>query len=193
MLSGKGGFTLAEVMVTLIITIIIIAVSSALVISGTNIFARSAQRDMQMNIAETVLSFVSDQLLYAKDIQSGSVNTSPGIYPEGNAAIVHIKAPSAGGAIGSDKGQLFFRRAGDTQAPINIFGANFYQNYDIGMKLDITPATGGAGAYFTLTVTVYNSTGSAVQTRTATKPLLNYTGSALSLGGNENYIAIFHM
>jgi len=172
MILKKGGFTLVEVMVTLIITVIVIAVSSTLVITGTNIFARSAQRDVQTNIAETVLSFVSDQLLYAYLVEvKGSteqVYTGIGI----NGAVLHVISPSDN--RGSDRGHLYFRRDGDTQQPINIFGENFYSGYTIGLDINIVPKSGQNNAYFTLTVNVYNSTGRLALSRSTTKPLLNY-------------------
>jgi len=166
----RGGFTLVEVIVTLVITVIVVAVSSSLVITGTNIFARSAQRDVQQNIAETVLTFVSDQLLYARIIGEGA--QSP-VYPITNKALLHIVDPKTG--TGSDRGYLFFRRHDDSRdSVVNVFGDNFYQNYTVGLKIDIAPGDAGNNASFTLTVTVYNSTGTAVTTRTTAKPLLNF-------------------
>ena len=175
--SGKGGFTLVEVMVTLIITVIVIAVSSTLVITGTNIFARSAQRDLQNNIAETVLSFVSEQLLYAYDIEQKGFLTADGTsitYSSVNGAILQVKHPDGGTANG---GYLFFRRDGDSGDPVNIFGNNFYSNYIVELNLDIKAKAGTNSAYFTLTVNVINKNSlnsSPVLSRTMSRPLLNY-------------------
>ena len=174
-MSGQGGFTLVEVMVTLIITIIVIAVSSSLLITGTNIFARSAQRDVQTNIAETVLSFVSDQLLYADRIGTGPNGNDDTIYTipsASGASIVHIKNTTTG--YGDIRGQLFFRRADDTQPSlVNVFGENFYQGYDIGLKGVINK--GPQNSYIELTVNVYRGiSDTPVLTRTITRPLLNF-------------------
>jgi len=181
--ASKGGFTLVEVIVTLIITVIVVAVSSTLIITGTNIFARSAQRDIQDNIAETVLSFVSNQILYAYNIaEKGSTEQ---IY-EGiglSGAVLHIINPDDG--RGSDKGYLYFRRDGDTQVPlVNVFGNNFYQNYTIGLRIDITDrnvSTSGS-AYADITVTVYNNAKIAVLARSTSKPLLNFQYRSKTVG-----------
>jgi len=175
--SGKKGFTLVEVIITLVITVIVIAVSSALVITGTNLFARSAQRDIQMNIAETVLSFVSEQLLYTNDIGEF---TNPPAFTNDGTAILQIKTDGSTN-YSHTRGQLFFRRAWDTQDPINVFGPGFYQNYEIGLEIDVSYPPGGGNASFKLTVNVYRKSdaGNApVLSRTTTKPLLNYVGEA---------------
>ena len=166
----KKGFTLVEVMVTLIITVIVVGVSSALVITGTNIFARSAQRDVQTNIAETVLTFVSDQLLYAESIEQ--ILSNPPV-PTPAKAVMIIKAND--NATASDvKGQLYFSRAGDTPER-NIFGNAFYQNYQVGIDIKIEDQ--GAGSMATITVSVYNRAGTnVVLSRSSTKNLLNYGG-----------------
>ena len=198
----RGGFTLVEVMVTLVITIIVIAVSSTLIITGTNIFARSAQRETQTNIAESVLTFVSDQLLYARRIEPGGPNTGNGKldYGQAEGAILHVRAATGmGGTLqGATEGQLFFLRASDNSPePVNVFGSGFYQNYKIGILLDIfyeNPAT-LENASFTLTVNVYNSNNlnpNPVMSRTTTKPLLNYKGNEFEgLGGPGTYAGHF--
>ena len=180
--SGRKGFTLVEVIVTLVITVIVIAVSSTLLITGTNMFARSAQRDVQMNIAETVLSFVSEQLLYTSDIGEF---TNPPTFVNNGSAILQIKTDGSTNSSHT-RGQLFFRRAGDTQDPINVFGAGFYQNYEIGLDIVVSYPPGGGNASFTLTVNVYRKAdvGNApVLSRTTTKPLLNYEGAAKPIPG----------
>ena len=172
---GKGGFTLVEVIVTLIITVIVIAISSTLLITGTNMFARSAQRDIQQNIAETVLSFVSDQLLYAHHIdQKAHLTTGDPAadYANANGAVLQVMMPDGSTKTG---GYLHFRRDNDNQAPVNVFGNNFYGNYTITLNLDIQARTTSGSANFTLTVTVVNDLGIEVLSRTTTKPLLNYS------------------
>jgi len=185
--SGKSGFTLIEVIVTLIITVIVIAISGSLVITGTNMFARSAQRDTQTNIAETVLTFVSEQILYAERIGVGTNENDNTIYaiPAANgAAIIHIKNTTTG--YGDLRGQLFFRRADDGQPSlVNVFGENFYQGYDIGLTGVITK--GPQNSNIELTVNVYSGVGNTpVMTRTITRPLLNYRFS-----GSETTMTIF--
>ena len=176
-LSGRKGFTLVEVIVTLVITVAVIAVSSSLVITGTNIFARSAQRDIQANIAETVLSFVSDQLLYTEYITN--LDTNPPVLSTagGNAILMIKKNPSD--TYTDVRGQLFFRRANDSQNPVNVFGSNFYNNYKIGLTVEIKSTA--TGYSMTLTARVYNSADVEVLSRTTVRSLLNYHGPAQTL------------
>jgi len=173
--AGKSGFTLVEVIVTLVITIVVIAISSTLIITGTNLFARSAQRDVQANIAETVLGFVSDQLLYARGIEEFQTNP-PTFGSAGNAAVLQIKQNDSTDNSHT-RGQLFFRRAGDDNDPINIFGSNFYQSYDVELDIVVFHPAGGGNASMTVTVKLYNNNNlnpNPVMTRTTTRPLLNY-------------------
>ena len=191
---ARAGFTLVEVLVTLVITIIVIGISGSLIISSTNIFSKSAQRDMQMNIAENVLEFVSEQMLYAYDIQQKpTLNTgAPVDYTGVNGAIIRIVKPSSG--FGDSSGQLYYRRAGDTGDLINIFGSDFYHDYQVSIVCSITgpSATGKNDAFFTLTVGLHNkmNPSNTVLERSTTKPLLNYTGGAKEIGDAENYIVI---
>ena len=187
--SGKSGFTLVEVIVTLIITVIVVAVSSSLIITGTNIFARSAQRDIQTNIAETVLGFVSEQLLYSESI--ADFGSNPPVFTNaGDAAILLIKK-SDSETMSDTRGQLFFRRAKDTQTPVNVFGSNFYNNYEVGLNIVI--ASSPSGYSMTLTVSVYNSTGREVLSRAATRTLLNYPGPPKSFPGAGEGFSIYYI
>ena len=191
---GRGGFTLVEVLVALVITIIVIGISGSLIISSTNIFSKSAQRDAQMNIAESLLEFVSGQLLYANEIQQKpTLNTGESIdYSGVTGSILRIVKPSTG--FGDSSGQLYYRRAGDTGDLINVFGSDFYHNYQVSIICDINgpSAENKNDASFTLTVSLHNNLdpSNAVLERSTTKPLLNYTGGSQTVGGAENYIVI---
>ena len=191
-MARKGGFTLVEMIVTLVIAIIIIGVSGSLIITGTNIFTKSAQKDRQMDIAETVLSFAVDRLLYAESIseRTPSPTGASAGYAGAQGAVLHIINPDTN--TGGNRGQLYFRRAGDSGYPVNVFGAGFYHNYLVAINYDIErPGSGGASV--TVTVTLYNSSRpeEAVAERSSTKPLLNYTGEAKTLGGSTAYIDIY--
>jgi type II secretory pathway pseudopilin PulG len=170
LMRGKAGFTLVEVIVTLVITIIVIGVSSSIIISTTTIFGKTALRDMQQSVAETVISFSADQLLYASAItpvDSHDARTDESTFLLG---------------INSD-GQLVYIRAGEPvgTAPINVFGTNFYHNYSVSIVYSIEQAEGeGYSIYITATLTD-NRSENEVLTRTMTRPLLNY-GRGLTNG-----------
>ena len=184
---GMGGFTLVEVIVALVIAMVVIGISGSLIVSGTQIFSKSAQRDMQMTLAESVLDLAADRLLYARSIEE--VLSHVGDTAPDAGAVLRIAKPD--GSSGAGKGHLLFRREGDHGAMVDVFGQNFYHNYNISMDIGITDQDGGA-ASFTMKVTVYDTEGRAVLERAKTRPLLNYEGPPESFGNMDsgNYIVI---
>jgi len=182
--SNRAGFTLVEVIVTLVITMIVIGVSSAIIMSTTSIFGKQALRDMQLNVAETVLSFATDRMLYAYDILAVNSLTAPGQDFSANAII----------GINND-GQLVYLRADDKGDPVNIFGSAFYNNYSAALVYSIIrPATGSASVVMNVVITD-NRTGNEVLDRSMTRPLLNFSGAAtgeITIGKNtpNRYIII---
>jgi type II secretory pathway pseudopilin PulG len=158
----KAGFTLVEMIVTLVITIVIIGVSSSIIISTTNVFGRSALRDMQQSVAETVLGFSTDRMLYAVDLK---VKAAPEAADAGKAVL----------GINTD-GQLVYLRAGDTGAPINVFGDNFYSNYRVSLSYSVIKPEGEGFSVVMNAELTDNRTGKVVLNRTMTRPLLNYRG-----------------
>ena len=178
--SARRGFTLVEVIVTLVITLIIIGVSGSIIISTTNIFGKTAMRDIQQNIAETVLSFATDRMLYASEIEA--VDSLSGIDLGGKAV------------VGIVDGQLFFKRAEDpSNVPVNIFGSNFYRNYTVALKYSIvSDAVGNQSVSMSINITDKRN-GNLVLERLMTRPLLNYAGGDVSdvmVGGTGNKVYI---
>ena len=181
----KAGFTLVEIIVTLVITIVVIGISSSILISTTNIFGKTALRDMQQSVAETVLGFATDAMLYASDLNATDAAGA-------NAASVDGKA-----VVGIDgNGQLVFLRAGDTGEPRNIFGNSFYSNYQVTIIYEVVgpPDLDSYSVIMTVELTD-NRTNNAevVLTRTMTRPLLNFKGDVtagpVTIAGG-NYIII---
>ena len=175
---------MVEVIVTMVIAIIIISVSSSFIITGTNIFSRSVRNDTQLRMTESVLDFVSGQLLFASAISEEEALDTDG------AAIRFTDPAGLSGDPG--KGQLFFRRSGDDGEMVNIFGAGFYNDYSVSMECEITEASEDERAFFELKVSLYDNKNPEKEllTRTATKTLLNYRGDSKTLGGSDDYILI---
>ena len=160
----KAGFTLVEIIVTLVITIVIIGVSSSILISTTNIFGRSALQDLQQSVAETVLGFATDTMLYAYDLQESA---SPAA--EAGQSVIGINTD----------GQLVFLRAGDTGAPRNIFGNSFYSNYQVTIIYNVVGPPDYDGYSVVMTVELTDNRTDNVEVilkRTMTRPLLNFNG-----------------
>jgi len=160
----KAGFTLVEIIVTLVITIVVIGISSSILISTTNIFGRSALRDMQQSVAETVLGFATDAMLYAYDLE----DTNDPAAGAGKSII----------GINTD-GQLVFLRAGDDGEPRNIFGNSFYSNYQVTISYEIVGPPDYEGYSVVMTVELTDNRTDNIEvvlTRTMTRPLLNFRG-----------------
>ena len=163
--SKKAGFTLIEIIVTLVITIIIIGISGSIIISTTNIFGRSAMRDMQQTVAESVLSFATERMLYAYSLQVSNTPTD-----DTNTAVIGINTD----------GQFVYLRTEDTGAPINIFGSGFYHNYSVSLTYSITDSGSGNYSVAMEVVITDDRNNNVVLNRTMTRPLLNYHGPAVA-------------
>jgi len=163
LIRGKAGFTLVEIIVTLVITIVIIGISSSILISTTNIFGKTALRDMQQSVAETVVSFAADQLLYASAIIP--VNS----YTERTDESTFLLGIN-------NEGRLVYLRAGEPASaePIDIFGENFYHNYRVALTYNVDLNEGEGYSVTIIATLTDNRSGNEVLTRTMTRPLLNY-------------------
>ena len=173
LIRGKAGFTLVEMIVTLVIAIIVIGVSSSILISTTNIFGKTALRDMQQSVAETVLNFATDRILYAYDLKLTDENGA-------------LDASKAGKAILgiNTYGQLLYIRAGDKDAekPINVFGDNFYNNYRVSLSYKVVTSPGQEGYSVVVSVDLTDGRNDKlVLNRTMTRPILNYKGEETDL------------
>jgi len=131
-------------------------------------------RDMQQNIAESVLSFTSDRLLYAASIDLSSSF-------EANDEVLFV-----------ENGQLLYKRAGDNATTLrNVFGTNFYRNYGVSIICEVKEkASENEYASFTVTVDVFNTSdpGKIVATRAMTRPLLNYDSESKTLDFSDDFV-----
>jgi len=165
LIRGKAGFTLVEIIVTLVITIIVIGVSSSILISTTSIFGKTALRDMQQSVAETVVSFAADQLLYASSIVPAD---SYAERTDDSTFLLGINS----------EGRLVYLRAGEpvNTEPIDIFGEDFYHNYRVAILYSVEKNEGEGHSVTIVATLTDNRNGNEVLTRSMTRPLLNYGG-----------------
>lgn len=63
------GFTLVELIVTLVITVIVLAIAGGILLSSFQLFSANASANEAKMIGDTVSRYVSNQLTYAVDLQ----------------------------------------------------------------------------------------------------------------------------
>jgi prepilin-type N-terminal cleavage/methylation domain-containing protein len=170
----KRGMTLVEVIVTFVIAAILIAASSGLIISSTNLVAHASNKTMDESIADSVLNLVSQRLLYAPAISV----VSPGNPGDFDAALsrkrtVLYTGDASGAAAPDGRGMLWFKRF-DAAAneKINIFGASFYHGRDIALRYRVDKVAKNESKAVTLIVSIYRD-GKQVLERSVSLQLLN--------------------
>jgi prepilin-type N-terminal cleavage/methylation domain-containing protein len=220
MLKNRKGFTLIEVVVTMVIAAIFLAITIALLLSTTNLSAHAEKDLSAKQVTTEVLNFIVEQTKYATEITPVESNAavsagaytipiSDKIYNEKWPAPNPWTDPSVGISIPSDyeddysdeekqdfydnpnddddkmnavqrkkiadesyknnlifyvgdesgapakKGYLFFKRADDSGAPVNVFGKTFYGNRLISLDMSITQDHTSSKIVVTETITLY--------------------------------------
>jgi hypothetical protein len=150
----------------MVIAVIIIGLSSGYLISSMNLFGRVTDKELDAEIADAAISFIADELQFASAVEnvadlSGTTAANAVIYIANNT-----------GTLTSGSGYLWFRRAGDPGAAINIYGSNFYHGKTIGLQYEVNLATGDNKAV-TVTVDVYDARGNKSLSRSKSVRLLN--------------------
>ena len=84
-----SGLTLVEVMVSLVILVILISVSSAVMITGINIFSENAVMSAAQDDGNNIYNFIVDKLSYANEIIISSEESEmSGDYPYSETIII---------------------------------------------------------------------------------------------------------
>jgi len=188
---GRGGFTLAELIVAATVTIIVMVISGSIIFTSTSVLSKSAQNDLHKNITETILEFVSERLMYAVAIEEGLLGSGNAALDAaaGTGAVIRVMDGGAGAA----KGRLYYRRPLDTGSLVDVYGPDFYHGYQISVTCKIdNPKPGSAGkATLNTTVSVYaGSPQKLAYESSAKKPLLNYTGPSKVIGNSSKFIVV---
>ncbi|MDR2156919.1 MAG: hypothetical protein LBO81_03960 [Clostridiales Family XIII bacterium] len=167
--------TLVEIIVTFLVAAILIAASSALIISGTNLVAHTTNRAMDEAVADAALKLTSRRLLYASAVSV----VEPGDPKDFNAALTENKTvvytgDESGNAALDGKGMLWFKRFdAEAEAKINIFGVSFYHGRRIALQYKVDRVRENMPKAVTVTVLVYNREGERTLTKSTTVQLLN--------------------
>jgi type II secretory pathway pseudopilin PulG len=147
--SRRGGFTLVEVIVTLIIVIMVIGISATFLTTGSNFLNRTETNASDKALAEKAADFVRDRLLYATEVKvvtAGAVEgdfTIPSQSALRGREILFIGEADADGKVGiADTGRLYYQRE-DEAAPVDVLGEATYRNNKLALSYETTVT--GAG------------------------------------------------
>ena len=130
---NKGGFTLVELMVTLVIAAICISLAITILLSGSTMAANQVDKDSNKNLANNIMEFMKEAIQYSSEevLVSSSYPSSP-LNPD--YGVVYI---SNDGLALADQGFLFFKAKEDSTAPRNVFGLDFYNSKKIGSSITV--------------------------------------------------------
>lgn len=153
-ISRKSGFTLVELIVSLMLAAIVIGAAGSLLIFGSNLFSHTAERSQQQVDTTSVASTISEELRLSPSVrvvrsEEKPTNTS---IPSGFSALY---VGDASGDI-AHEGYLYMMIGGVDSSPRNYFGSSFYGNYTISLDYRTTVVS-GEPKYFELSVSTHDS------------------------------------
>lgn len=164
-ITNTKGFTLVELIVTLLISVILLAVAGTILLSSFQLFSKSASDNEAKLIGDSVMQFLSDQITYAPDLQliDQQDTTTP---------------PQYTNQIRIVGGKLYYQTG--SQPETNYFGDEFYLNTNV----QITVKTSGNNI-INLTVDVLKNEKPLYQTESAVN-LLNIRLKSGSIAGKTD-------
>jgi prepilin-type N-terminal cleavage/methylation domain-containing protein len=174
LLRRKGGMTLVELIVTLVIAAIIIALSGTYLISGTNLFNHVASKNLDEDIAQTAVLFAIEDMNIATAITARTPAPADAAQRAGTpsgSALLYI-GNEAG--IPSATGMLFYSRPNDVPPAINVFGKGFYHGRSISLTYHVDRVDEAASLKsVTVSITVFSGDGRRLITRSKSVRMLN--------------------
>jgi hypothetical protein len=140
---------------TLIIAVICIAAAGSLLVSGTNLFANFERKDNAKQIAVEIADFLKEQSLFKAEIypvKSAAKPTAANfVIPPADKPVPPDTTPTTETAsytknaifyvrnesgVPAGAGYLYFKRPGDADEAVNVFGNAFYRGMI--MTLDVS-------------------------------------------------------
>ncbi|MDR1797621.1 MAG: InlB B-repeat-containing protein [Clostridiales Family XIII bacterium] len=122
--NSRKGFTLVEVIVTLVIAVIVIAAAGSFLVYGTNFLGQTERKASDKQIAETASDYIRKTLVGAKEIKVVYAEEAPAVARGG--ALLYI---SDDGVTLSPTGRLYYMREGDTLGKaIDVLGGDYQGN-----------------------------------------------------------------
>jgi prepilin-type N-terminal cleavage/methylation domain-containing protein len=171
-LSDNRGFTLVELIVSMLISVIVFGAAAAILISALSLSANVTQDATYERIADSILDFVEERVTFATAVTSNEAEDLESF--QGLLLITDDPLLYVGDESGTPvkRGWIYFRRTGSTVAPQNIFGESFYQDGNVSVNI-IEDKRAGRKPAETITVTLYDEQGHPVAQRTRTVYLIN--------------------
>jgi len=136
MISNKRkGFTLAEIIVTLLIMGIVIAIASGFLIFGGNFLSATEKSAMNKDLAESSADFIKGRLLHAKSVD---IVTPSAVLPAPSAEkdFLFIGEDANGDGVPekiSNTGRLYYMKAGNA-AVVDVLGEERYKGCALALE-----------------------------------------------------------
>lgn len=172
----KHGFTLVELVVTLAIFAILLAVAGNYLFFGNRMFTETEKKNSEKSIGDTVFSFMREKIIYATGVEV--INPS-----ETEAVPKYEKIFVIDEISDKESGYLCFGPKEEKPHP-NIYGESFYRNN--GVSYTVKVKNDSLELY--LNVQVYNQNGEMVYETGATIKNLNIAlngGNSIVITGAE--------
>jgi prepilin-type N-terminal cleavage/methylation domain-containing protein len=125
---ARAGFTLIEMIVTLLIVGIAIAISVTFLTTGANFLNRTEANASDKAVAEKAVDFIKGRLLYASEVEVVKSSSLPADHV--GREVLYVG--SEDGAALANTGRLFYRN-GEDAAPLDVLGGASYRNSELAL------------------------------------------------------------
>jgi hypothetical protein len=152
LLRSNRGTTLVEVILTIVIAGIVVALSAGILLSGSTLISDVTNRDLDTQIAKSVSQLATDNINMAKSVTVLTPAELEDALKRDNT-LIYIGDESGAPAA---KGRLYFRKAGTTEPAINIFGEVFYHGRSIALTYRVDKVEPDLPKAITIITSVHN-------------------------------------
>jgi prepilin-type N-terminal cleavage/methylation domain-containing protein len=145
-LSRRSGFTLVELVVTMLISVILVAITITFLTSGTNFLARAEVSASDKTLASSAADFVKNQLLYASEVKVVYVDEAGTLPDPGDVyGFTVLYIGDEDGASIANTGRLYYKRP-DLNVSTNILGDEIYRGKELALEYNAVVTTPGDGS-----------------------------------------------
>jgi prepilin-type N-terminal cleavage/methylation domain-containing protein len=184
-LKNRDGITLLEVLVTLVISSILIAGTSMLIISGSNLFSHTATRNQDDLLAKSILNVVGGQLIYAASVQALPPSTNLQALLQEDGTVIYVGDHL--GDLATGPGRLWFKQNDQASGTsVMLFGEIVYHGRYISLNYRVDQVKLNHEKAVSLTVQVYDQNGEMTCERSRSLNLMNAVTSGELLEGDTD-------
>jgi prepilin-type N-terminal cleavage/methylation domain-containing protein len=202
----RDGFTLVELIVTLLIVGIVLSIAAGFIVFGGNFLNRTEQHATDKRLAEDSADYIKERLLHARSIDIVRAARPPVDPPGGD--ILYIGRDTDGDGRPdriSRTGHLYYMRSGDKD-PVDVFGDG-YRGCELALAYSATVTKAGEGStvpfdkFFELTTaairdgkqTYYSEkTFKLYETGSTSPPMKDMAISSLDGSGGTSFYLVFN-